>query len=107
MRKHLLEFRVVLTLVVLLVCCINLALTQDSQKQVTSPIYAGTWNGVFDFNGTKLHLVLKISAGDTSGNYKATMDSPDQGASDLPVDSVTADGDNFAFVMNAIGASYK
>ncbi|MDR0438112.1 MAG: TonB-dependent receptor [Bacteroidales bacterium] len=47
----------------------------------------GTWNGTLSVQGHNLRIVFHISKdGDT---YKATMDSPDQGANGLPVSSVT------------------
>jgi hypothetical protein len=48
----------------------------------------GIWNGALDVNGTRLRLVLKIArtAADT---YSVLMDSPDQGAKDIPATTVT------------------
>ena len=47
----------------------------------------GTWSGTLSVHGHNLRIVFHISKdGET---YKATMDSPDQGATGLPVGSVT------------------
>ncbi|MCV9926107.1 alpha/beta hydrolase [Flavobacterium sp. LS1R49] len=43
----------------------------------------GQWNGVLNVQGTQLRLVFNITKSDTS--FKSTMDSPDQGAKDIPV----------------------
>ena len=43
----------------------------------------GQWNGVLKVQGTQLRLVFNISK--TENGYSATMDSPDQGAKDIPV----------------------
>src|SRR5215475_11778120 len=48
----------------------------------------GSWEGTLSSPLGKLRLVLNISK-DTSGGFKATLDSPDQGASDLPIDKIT------------------
>lgn len=37
----------------------------------------GNWFGLLEFPGAKLRLVLHVSGYD--GQYKATLDSPDQG----------------------------
>jgi uncharacterized protein len=42
----------------------------------------GQWNGVLEVQGTQLRLVFNISK--TDKELKATMDSPDQGAKDIP-----------------------
>jgi len=47
----------------------------------------GTWNGTLSVMGHELRIVFNIATdGET---YTATMDSPDQGATGLPVSSVT------------------
>ncbi len=47
----------------------------------------GQWNGILNVQGTQLHLVFNISK---AGNiYTTTMDSPDQGAKDIPVTTTT------------------
>jgi len=48
----------------------------------------GVWRGTLDTGGATLRLVLKI-AKTTNGIFSATMDSPDQGAKDIPATSVT------------------
>jgi uncharacterized protein len=44
---------------------------------------AGQWYGVLEVQGTQLRLVFNITK--TAGGISATMDSPDQGAKDIPV----------------------
>jgi hypothetical protein len=48
---------------------------------------AGNWKGILEVGEVKLHLVFKIKQADSA--WTAKMDSPDQGARDFPVDSVT------------------
>jgi hypothetical protein len=57
------------------------AFTSDDELQ-------GIWNGTLDAQGTKLRLALKIAKA-ADGTYTATMDSPDQGAKDIPATTVT------------------
>lgn len=64
----------------------------------------GNWEGALNSAAGKLRLVLKISrVGDA---YKAAMDSPDQGAVDLAVDSLTFDDSFLHFEMKDIQASF-
>ena len=55
--------------------------------QATAPSIEGNWLGSLDLGGAKLRLVFKITK--TAAGYQAKFDSPDQGATDLDVDSVT------------------
>ncbi len=66
----------------------------------------GRWQGVLSVGGAKLRLVLKVTAGE-DGGYAGALDSPDQGASDLKIDSVSYTGNSLRFEMHAIGASYE
>lgn len=58
---------------------------------ITISIYGqditGQWYGVLKVQGTQLRLVFDINK--TDSGYKATMDSPDQGAKGIPVTSST------------------
>ena len=57
-----------------------------SQEQI--PVKPdGDWKGTIDAAGTKLDLVLHISTKD--GALSATLDSPDQGATGLAIDSIS------------------
>ncbi|MFY0672948.1 MAG: alpha/beta hydrolase [Bacteroidia bacterium] len=48
---------------------------------------AGNWNGALEIGKIKLRIVFHIT--ENKGEYNSTMDSPDQGAKDLPVGSTT------------------
>ncbi len=47
----------------------------------------GQWNGVLKVQGIQLRLVFNITK--TENGFSATMDSPDQGAKDIPVTKTT------------------
>ena len=47
----------------------------------------GQWNGLLKVQGTQLRLVFNISK--TATGYTSTMDSPDQGAKDIPTSSTS------------------
>jgi hypothetical protein len=53
----------------------------------SSPNIAGNWLGTLEVQQVKLRILFKFQPG-PGGQWTATMDSLDQGARDLPVDSV-------------------
>ena len=75
-----------------------------SQEQVqVKP--EGDWKGTIDAGGAKLDLVLHVSKKD--GALSATLDSPDQGATGLAIDSITVTGTSLRFEMKSLGANYE
>lgn len=66
---------------------------------------AETWHGVLDVGAAKLRLVLKLSPRGTG--WHATLDSPDQGASDLPVTAVERTATSLRLELAAIGATFQ
>ena len=71
----------------------------------STPSIEGNWFGALDVGGFKLRLVLKISKS-PDGKLKATVDSLDQNAKDLAVDSISFQDGTLKFEMTALGASY-
>ena len=65
----------------------------------------GDWRGTLNSQVGKLRLILKVSKA-ADGRLRATMDSPDQRAPDLAVDSITFEDSYVHFEMEAIGASF-
>jgi len=65
----------------------------------------GNWQGALDVGAFKLRLVLKISKS-ADGKLTATVDSLDQNAKDLVVDTITLQDGTLNFEMKALGASY-
>ena len=64
----------------------------------------GLWGGTLDV-GVKLRLVLRISR-TADGKLKATVDSLDQSATDLPVDTISFQDGILKFEMKRLFASY-
>ena len=56
-----------------------------------SPVFGqeiiGSWAGELDIQGTKLPIIFNIKSSETG--FSATMDSPSQGAKDIPVAKTT------------------
>jgi uncharacterized protein len=67
---------------------------------------AGTWHGVLDVGQAKLRLVLNVVR-QADGSYKATLDSPDQNATGIPVESVTLKDANVRVELKTIGGAYE
>ena len=66
----------------------------------------GDWQGLMVAGEAKLHLVLHIT-GDQKSGWKATMDSPDQKAMQLPVDSISLENGSFTLEMKQLQAVFK
>jgi hypothetical protein len=81
-----------------------LALSVLAQPAPTELV--GDWQGARDANGTQLRLVFHVSlAGE--GKLAATLDSLDQGAKGIPVQSVTVDGASIRFDVSVIAGVYE
>jgi dipeptidyl aminopeptidase/acylaminoacyl peptidase len=64
----------------------------------------GNWLGTLDV-GAKLRLVLKIKKSESS--HTAKLDSLDQGANDLPIDSIVLDGKKLTFSTEKLDINYE
>ncbi len=80
----------------LLIClCLTSAQAQATATQTpqpgstaqTIPGITGEWQGALQTGAGKLRLVLKVAQG-AAGQFTATLDSPDQGANELPLRNV-------------------
>lgn len=86
----------------LAILAVVLAVTTMSAQ---SPL-AGDWSGTLNIMGQKLTLVFHISQ-DASGNWKADMDVPEQGAKGVPATVSSADESSIVVDVPAIGAKYS
>ncbi len=66
----------------------------------------GNWLGTLEFNGIKLRLVLKVSK-KANGMIAAKLDSIDQGANDLEIDSIVQQNKSVRFGAQKYGMSYE
>ena len=66
----------------------------------------GRWVGKLQVTGGQLTLVLRIQESE-SGKLSAFLDSPDQGAYDIPCDSVIYSAPHLKVIMGAIGGQYE
>jgi alpha-beta hydrolase superfamily lysophospholipase len=66
---------------------------------------SGSWTGELDVQGNKLPLVFNIKP--VGNALKTTMDSPKQGAKDIPVTSTTFEKNELEIKANEMGITYK
>jgi pimeloyl-ACP methyl ester carboxylesterase len=83
---------------------VSAAIQTATAPQATSGV-EGNWQGALEVSAFKLRLVLKISK-TPDGKLTATVDSLDQSAKDLAVDTITFQDGTLKFEMKALGASY-
>jgi pimeloyl-ACP methyl ester carboxylesterase len=65
----------------------------------------GDWEGTLDAGAAKLRLVLHVTKKD--GRLSATLDSPDQGATGLAVDTIDVIENSIRFTMKSLSAAYE
>lgn len=78
----------------------------NTRNQHPSQNLNGNWEGVLDVNSTKLRVVLKITA-KADNSLQATLDSPDQGATDLRVDTIVRTETSVRAELKMLGAVYE
>ncbi|WP_257669771.1 alpha/beta hydrolase family protein [Parapedobacter tibetensis] len=79
---------------ILLFCAMTI-----SKAQIT-----GDWKGMLSIQGTSLNLIFHISEKD--GALSATMDSPDQGASGIPLSEVDFQDNTLTLGLSQAGMAY-
>lgn len=68
----------------------------------------GTWAGTIEIpqTGASLWIVFHVAPSE-EGSFSATMDSPDQGATGIPVGQVAIRGDSVRLEVTAVGGTYR
>ncbi len=81
---------------------------QSYPKNISEPDgnISGTWLGTLKVSGIELRLVFNIKE-NKDGAYTATMDSPDQGAKGIPVDTVILNGKNIRMEVKAVKGYFE
>ncbi len=65
----------------------------------------GSWTGPLEVGGISLRIVFHVTR-DSTGAWTSKLDSPDQGATGLPVAETLVSGDSVRFVVRALGAEF-
>lgn len=71
-----------------------------------APDVAGTWSGALQVPGGQLTIVFHVTEA-ADGTLAATMDSPDQGATGIPVSDAALNGGTLRLTVSAIGGVYE
>ena len=72
----------------------------------TEPSIEGIWMGTLKVNTNGIRIVFKISK-DAQGSFSATMDSPDQGAANIPVSKVTFENNKLLLEAQLLRGGYE
>lgn len=83
----------------------RICVAQDVSAPAAAAVDAEAWHGVLDVGAAKLRLVLKLAP--RGARWSATLDSPDQGAFDLPVSEVERTPTSLRLALAAIGATFQ
>ena len=70
------------------------------------PSIEGKWLGTLEVSGAKLRIVFNIKQG-PDGKLLSTLDSPDQGAKDIPVDETSFEKDHLHLGVKGINGAYE
>jgi uncharacterized protein len=73
---------------------------QDAEKGIE-----GIWQGTLKISGIELRILFKIKV-EQDGSFSATMDSPDQGAKDIPVSEVIFENDSLRIEVKVVMGKY-
>lgn len=80
--------------------------TINAQKPVDKIFLAGSWLGNLEAGGVTLRIVFNLKLSDKD-SLTATMDSPDQGASKIPMGRVIARNDSLIILAPLLMGNYK
>ncbi len=89
----------------LLYAMVFLSMTVTIVFGQTNSNLEGNWLGAIEVSGVKLRIVLKVTK--TADGYTAKLDSPDQGAKDLPTDSIVLKDKTVNFSAAQFGMDYQ
>ena len=72
---------------------------------VISAQFNGEWKGKLTMGQSELSLIFKFSQQDS--NITGSLDVPQQGAKNLPINKIKLNGNNISLVISAIGFNYE
>lgn len=79
---------------------------QAASPAAAQPAIAGDWAGTLKAGPAELRLVLHITAA-KDGSLSATLDSVDQGANGIPINSITLKDGKIALDVQAVHGTYE
>jgi pimeloyl-ACP methyl ester carboxylesterase len=88
------------------VAAVSVPLTFAQTNGEKAQTLDGTWLGKLKFSGVEVRLVFNVKT-DANEVLTATLDSPDQGASGLPIDQISLADGKAVLESSKIGARYE
>src|SRR5258708_38192033 len=104
--KNLQNYAIAAFLLMLTVISANSVVRAQAASQKERGSVQGNWLATLDVGGAKLHLLLKVSK-DPSGMLSAKLDSLDQGATDLKIDTIVQQGSAINIEAKDLRLSYE
>ncbi len=98
------HFKGLISVILLMLCSLQVVNGQQNQTQQGQRL-ASAWQGTLTVGSTSLRMVFHFTD-QPQGGYKATFDSPDQGAFGIPTDTVIVQ-DTIQVLMKAIAGGFK
>jgi pimeloyl-ACP methyl ester carboxylesterase len=93
-------------LAVIICLLTTLAFSPLLAQTKTDTSIAGSWQGTLEFGNTKLRIVFHVTESD-SNRISGEMDSPDQGATGIPVSKITVIGNSIVFDIASMGGLFE
>ena len=81
------------------------AVQAQTTAATDSTRFVGDWVGAISLGGTELRVVFRLQT-DAEGDLTGTMDSPDQGATDIPIGQVLVSNDTLRLRIPSIAGAY-
>lgn len=83
----------------------SLALVAGAAEPPTAADYVGRWQGKLEVSGQQLRIVFDVNESE-KGGLEATMDSPDQGATGIPIATTAVEDGALRLEVQVINATY-
>jgi uncharacterized protein len=93
--------KIVFIIMIIGISAAGISLHAQSEKK-----YDSIWEGELNFGTQKLKIIVKIVLKE-DGTLTAFLDSPDQGAVDIPATTTTITNDSLKFTIKSLGATYS
>ncbi|MEM9597758.1 MAG: hypothetical protein AAGD06_26060 [Acidobacteriota bacterium] len=91
--------------VLLAIVATTVAVLPSLAEAISQSALAGRWQGVLVAGEHELRIVFHVEGKDDQ-SLKATLDSPDQGALEIPIAAVRVDGSSVRFEIRVLNATF-
>ena len=92
-------------LTVALVCLVAAHVASGEEPKTKNETIAGTWVGTLNTGAVKLRIVVELKKND-AGEWSGSLDSPDQGAFGIPIESASLVDGKVRFQSKQVGGTF-